>query len=103
MRVAFVDTDLEWNDLSNVIFQSLIRLRENVSIDNLNPDLCVTRGFSNASSESGFIPLSHRTLTTRSVTLHLRTMKTLTSTHTFRATTLGSTGLTKRQDDTRTF
>ena len=52
MKVVFVDTDLEWNDLSNVIFQSLIRLRENVSIDNLNPDLCVTRGFSNASSES---------------------------------------------------
>lgn len=51
MKVTFVDTDIDWHDHYNVIFQSLIRLRENVVLDNLNPDLCVSRAFTNARTD----------------------------------------------------
>jgi hypothetical protein len=48
MRVCFVDTNYEWHDRDNVIFQSLIRLRENVTICNRSPDILITKAFGNA-------------------------------------------------------
>jgi hypothetical protein len=50
MRVAFVDTNYDWHQRDNVMWQSLIRLRENVTLDNINPDLVVTKAFGNGSS-----------------------------------------------------
>ena len=47
MKVCFTDTNYDWHNRDNILFQSLIRLRENVSICSRSPDLVITKAFGN--------------------------------------------------------